>query len=48
MYFYGSKSTLDSLNSVFNVLRKKMSLGAPDVLESVTACWSYLFFYMGE
>ena len=48
MYFYGSKSTLDSQNSVFNVLRKKMSLGAPDVWESVTACWSYLFFYMGE
>ena len=48
MYFHGSKSSLDSLDSDFNVLRKKMSLGAPDVWESVTACWSYLFFYMGE
>ena len=29
MYFYRSKSTLDGLKSVFNVFRKKLSLGAP-------------------
>ena len=29
MYFYRSKSTLDGLKSVFNVFRRKLSLGAP-------------------
>ena len=29
MYFYKSKSILDSLKSVFNVCRRKLSLGAP-------------------
>ena len=29
-FFYISKSTLDSLKSVFNVFRRKLSLGAPD------------------
>ena len=28
MYFFRSKSTLDSLKSVFNVFRRKLSLGA--------------------
>ena len=29
MYFYKSKSILDSLKRVFNVFRRKLSLGAP-------------------
>ena len=30
MYFLKTKSTLDSLKSVFNVFRRKPSLGAPE------------------
>ena len=29
MHFYGSKSTLDSLKSVFKVFKGKLSLDAP-------------------
>ena len=36
MYFKISKSTLDSLKSVFNVFRRKLSLGAPDPLTDET------------
>ena len=32
IHFEISKSTLDSLNSVFSVFRRKPSLGAPDLL----------------
>ena len=35
MYFLRSKTTLDSLKSVFNVFRGKSSLGAPEVTEPV-------------
>ena len=30
MHFFRSKRTLDSLKSVFNVFRRKLSLGAPN------------------
>ena len=36
MYFQRSKRTLDSLKRVFNVFRRKQSLGALDVLS-----WHY-------
>ena len=34
MHFLRSKSTLDSLKSVFNVCRRKPSLGAPNMRSS--------------